>query len=223
MDRPFVLFNAAVSLDGKLAPVSREKIRLGSGRDRARMDLLRAGSDAILIGAGTLRAEDPPLQVRTPAGRRLRKREGRAGPLIEILLSASLRIPASSRFLRDDGIPRIIAAPASAPAGRLARLRASHEVWTVGRARVDPEALLRRLSRRRVARLLVEGGGEVFAVFFEAGLVDEVHLTVTPYLIGGRGAPTLFDGEGISGDVPRLKLDLCRREGEEAYLRYRRT
>src|SRR5262245_64299358 len=119
MGRPFVLFNAAVSLDGKLAPASRRKIRLGSDRDRARMDLLRAGSDAILIGAGTLRAEDPPLQVRTPAGYRLRMREGRSGPLIEILLSRSLRIPASSRFFRDDGIPRILVAPSRAPRPRL--------------------------------------------------------------------------------------------------------
>jgi riboflavin biosynthesis pyrimidine reductase len=82
--------------------------------------------------------------------------------------------------------------------------------------------LLRRLAGRRVRRLLVEGGGEVFAVFLEAGLVDEVHLTVTPYLIGGRRAPTLFDGAGISGDLPRLRLDVCRREGQEVYLRYRR-
>src|SRR5262245_23239087 len=103
MARPFVLFNAAVSLDGKLAPASRRRVRLGSDRDRARMDLLRAGADAILIGAGTLRAEDPPLQVRTPAGRRLRAKAGRSGPLLEILLSESLRIPPSSRFLREDG------------------------------------------------------------------------------------------------------------------------
>jgi riboflavin-specific deaminase-like protein len=223
MARPFVLFNAAVSVDGKLAPASRRKVRLGSDQDRARMDLLRAGSDAILIGAGTLRAEDPPLQVRTPAGRRLRKSEGRSGPLLEILLSRTLRIPSSSRFLRDDGIPRIIVAPSAAPARRLARLRKRLEVWLAGRASVDPAALLRRLGRRGVRRLLVEGGGEVFAIFLEAGLADEIHLTVTPFLIGGRAAPTLFDGEGIHGDLPRLRLDLCRREGEEVYLRYHRT
>jgi 2,5-diamino-6-(ribosylamino)-4(3H)-pyrimidinone 5'-phosphate reductase len=222
MPRPFVLFNAAVSLDGKLAPASRRKVRLGSGLDRARMDRLRAGSDAILIGAATLRAEDPPLQVRTAAGRRLRKRVGRSGPLIEVLLSKSLRIPASSRFLREDGIPRIVVAPSAAPAARLARLRGRCEVWTVGGARVDPATLLRRLARRGVRRLLVEGGGEVFASFLEAGLVDEIHLTVTPFLIGGRDAPTLFDGSGFSGDLPRLALELCRREDQEVYLRYRR-
>src|SRR6185295_4476607 len=106
MSRTFVLFNAAVSIDGKLAPASRRKVRLGSDRDRARMDRLRAGSDAILIGARTLRAEDPPLQVRTTPGRRARRRAGRAGPLLEIVVSRSLALPESSRFFRADGVPR---------------------------------------------------------------------------------------------------------------------
>src|SRR5262245_7625276 len=100
MPRPFVLFNAAVSLDGKLAPASRRKVRLGSDRDRARMDRLRAGSDAILIGAGTLRAEDPPLQVRSEALRRLRQRQGRPEHLQEIVVSASLELPVEGRFFR---------------------------------------------------------------------------------------------------------------------------
>ena len=70
MPRPFVFLNAAVSADGKIAPSSRARVRLGSDRDRRRMDLLRASADAVLIGAGTLRAEDPPLQVRSEALRR---------------------------------------------------------------------------------------------------------------------------------------------------------
>ena len=222
MKRPFVLFNAAVSLDGKLAPASRRKVRLGSDRDRARMDVLRAGSDAILIGAATLRAEDPPLQVRTPAGRRHRTRQGRTGPLLEVLVSRTLRIPSSSRFLRDDAIPRLVVTVSSAPAWRLAKLRERREVWIAGRQDVMPHTLLRRLARHGVRRLLVEGGGEVFAAFLESDLADEIHLTVTPFVIGGRDAPTLFDGDGIDGALPLMKLDLSRREGEEVYLRYRR-
>ncbi len=93
MKRPFVLINAAVSLDGKLAPSSRRKVRLGSDRDRARMDRLRAGSDAILIGAGTLRAEDPPLQVKSQALRRGRARRGLPEELLEIVVSGSLELP----------------------------------------------------------------------------------------------------------------------------------
>ena len=153
MKRPFVLFNAAVSLDGKLAPASRRKVRLGSDRDRARMDVLRAGSDAILIGAATLRAEDPPLQVRTPAGRRHRTRQGRTGPLLEVLVSRTLRIPSSSRFLRDDAIPPGPGGHAAGPVHgtvqvsfRLARPAELHGVLGAGEKR-PAASWMKRFSR----------------------------------------------------------------------------
>jgi riboflavin-specific deaminase-like protein len=223
--RPFVLLNAAVSLDGKLAPASRRKVRLGSDRDRARMDQLRAGSDAILIGAGTLRAEDPPLQVRSPRWKRWRRREGLPEHLLQVVLSGTLDLPLEGRFFGANGPPRLVAAPRGVGTRRLRATRKSSDVLLTGRAgRVDIAALLTHLrTRRKVKRLLVEGGGETFAHFFEVDCVDEIHLTVCPLIVGGRTAPTLFDGRGFEIlPLPRFRLDLCRREGEEVYLRYRR-
>src|SRR5262245_33107945 len=96
--RTFVFMNAAVSADGKIAPASRRRVRLGSARDLARMDRLRATADAILIGASTLRAEDPPLQVRTAASRRERARRGLRPLMRTIVVSRTLALPWSSRF-----------------------------------------------------------------------------------------------------------------------------
>jgi len=221
MKKVHVLLNAAVSADGKLAPSSRRRVRLGSARDLARLDRIRASCDAILIGAGTLRAEDPPLQVRSPALIRARRREGRDLLLTTIVLSRGLDLPFSSRFFRDPAVPRIIAAPAPAPRRKLLEARDHAEVFLAGRAGVDPRRLLALLADRGIRRLVVEGGGEIYGLFLRAGLVDEIHLTVCPLLLGGGTAPTLFDGEGFEDPpFPALRLDLCRREGDEVYLRY---
>ena len=223
ISRPFVLFNAAVSLDGKLAPASRHKIRLGSDRDRARMDRLRASSDAILVGAATIRAEDPPLQVRSERLRRARARSGKPPHLVEIVVSRSLRLSPSLRFFREPARSRILAVPAAASRAAVRRFEGICEVWNVGRGGlVDPAILLRRLARRGIGRLLVEGGGVTFSAFFDRGLVDEIHLTVTGWAIGGSQAPTLFDGRGfLVPPFPKFDLAVCRREGEEVYLVFR--
>jgi riboflavin-specific deaminase-like protein len=221
MGRIHVLLNAAVSADGKLAPASRRRVRLGSPRDLARMDRIRASCDAILIGAGTLRSEDPPLQVRSPALLRARRREGRDHLLTNIVLSRGLDLPYASRFFRDPAVPRIIAAPATAARRKVLRAGDHAEVLLAGTAGVDPRRLLALLARRGIRRLVVEGGGEIYGLFLRARLVDEIHLTVCPLLLGGGTAPTLFDGEGFDGPpFPALRLDLCRREGDEVYLRY---
>jgi riboflavin biosynthesis pyrimidine reductase len=91
----------------------------------------------------------------------------------------------------------------------------------LGRDRVDLTALLRRLKRRGVNRLLVEGGGEVNWNFIEADLVDELYVTITPRLLGGRDAPTLLEGPGLSMREQRaLRLLELHREGDELYCRY---
>lgn len=222
MDRPFVLINMACSADGKITSAAREYPRLTSAYDRRNMDRLRAESDAILVGAGTMRSDNPKLHVRDAEMQAYRRSLGKTGGPLKILVSASLRLPADSRFLDDtDGGGMLVATVEDAPAERAAELGRKAEVWRCGRDRVELPDLLRRLAERGIERLLVEGGGEINWAFLHADLVDELYLTIAPTLLGGRDAPTPVDGPGLSmAGQRRLKLLELHREGDELYCRY---
>jgi 2,5-diamino-6-(ribosylamino)-4(3H)-pyrimidinone 5'-phosphate reductase len=208
-----------VTLDGKIATAERRKFDLSSREDRRRMAALRDSAGALIVGAGTLRAEDPPPFVR---GQK-RPGKGRRGPFAWVILTRSLEVPAASRVLRSDEIEKIIVAPEGAGTEAQERaLRAVAEVWRIGRGGVDLAALLGRLRERGIRRVVVEGGGEVNFSFLEAGLVDEVFVTLCPYLLGGAGAPTLADGAGFSNaSAPRLVLLGLERAAGEVFLHYR--
>jgi 2,5-diamino-6-(ribosylamino)-4(3H)-pyrimidinone 5'-phosphate reductase len=222
MNRPFVLINMASSADGKITSAAREYPRMTSAFDRRNMDRLRAESDGILVGAGTMRADNPKLHVRDSEMQDYRRSLGRTDGLLKILVSASLRLQADSRFLDDtDGGGMLVATVEEAPTERVAELEQRAEVWRLGRGRVDLPELLRRLAERGIERLLVEGGGELNWAFLEADLVDELYLTIAPTLLGGRDAPTAIEGPGLSmADQRRLKLLELHREGDELYCRY---
>ncbi|MCI4345687.1 MAG: dihydrofolate reductase family protein [Thermoplasmata archaeon] len=171
--RPEVLVNCAVSLDGKLAYAGGARARLSGPNDLRRVQELRAKCDAILVGAGTVRLDDPSLRVHW-----------------ELLGTAPRRDPAHSRVL-DGSRPTLIAVP-----------RGSHRVYPTGveqwrstRDRVELAPLLDHLAGRGVSRILVEGGATVLASFFRQMLVDELTVYVAPLLIGGSTAPSLLGGE----------------------------
>jgi len=222
MDRPFAYINMAMTADGKITSAEREYPRFTSAFDCENMDRLRAEADAIVVGAGTLRADNPSLQVRGEAMREYRRSLGKSEPLVWVLVSAGVRVDKRSRFFveAEAGQP-ILATVEDVPAEALADLPATLEVWKLGRGRVDLHAMLRRLKQRGVGRLLVEGGGELNWSFIESDLVDELYVTIAPALLGGREAPTLLEGPGLSMQRQRaLRLLELHREGDELYCRY---
>lgn len=221
MDRPFVYVNMATTVDGKITSAAREYPRFTSQYDRETMDRLRAEADAILVGAGTARADNPPLCVRSEEMRRYRRSLGKPDGLDRVLVSASLDISPDSRLFHDDGGTRIIATVDSAPADRLRALEGRAEIWRLGAERVDLVELLRRLKARGVERLLLEGGGELNWGFLEQDLIDELYVTIAPTLLGGRDAPTLIEGRGLDmAGQRRLKLIDLHREQDELYSRW---
>jgi len=222
VDRPFVYVNMAMTADGKITSAAREYAAFTSRHDKRTMDRLRAEADAVLIGAGTLRADDPPLSIRDPEMRALRERLGKPPELRTIVVSARLDLPFEGRFFRGgDPAWRVVATVEDAPEERVRALAGRAEVWRLGRGRVDVPRLLRRLGEAGVERLLVEGGGETNWAFFEADAIDELYVTLAPCLLGGRDAPTLLEGAGTPLAGRRsLRLLSCERVGEELYLRW---
>ena len=222
MARPFVCINMAMTADGKITSTRREEPGFTSRRDKKTMDRIRAEADAVLVGAGTLRADDPPLHVRDPEMKEYRRSLGKPDGLVNVVVTASASIDPGSRFFGGaQPTTRIVATIENAPADRLARLAAVAEVWTIGRGSVDLPALLDRLKSRGIERLLVEGGGELNWGFVRDDLVDELYVTVAPAILGGKDAPTLCEGEGLTMATRRhLKLLSADVVDGEIFCRY---
>lgn len=224
--RPRIIANLAMSVDGKIDSVNYEGAGFSSRLDRDRMDQLRAEVDALVVGAGTIRSEDPPLHIRDPGRRHQRREAGRKEELIVVVVSSSGRIDPSARFLREPATARLIAVPEDLTEEALAPLAPLAQDGTIefvrfGQGTVDLRALVQSLARRGCRLVLVEGGGELLADFLDADLLDELRVTLCPTLIGGRNAPTLVGGEGWRLIERRLlQLTHCEQKGMEVFLRY---
>lgn len=220
--RPSVVVVVAITADGKISSSRRESVRLAGPRDRDLLDRLRAESDAVLHGGGTIRADDPPMRIRSPERVRARERAGKPPQPLQIVVSSTLDLPFGGRFFNEAGIERVILAPAAAPEEKVRAAAGRAEIVRVGERRVGAADVLEFAWDRGVRALLCEGGGEVNFELFAAGAVDELYVTVAPWVLGGREAPTPADGEGLPWSG-RIALDLvsCETEGGEVYLRYR--
>jgi len=222
MDRPFVYVNMAMSADGKITSFRREEPRFTSKQDKKTMDKLRAEADALLIGAGTLRHDDPRQEVRDPEMKAYRRSLGKPDLLLNVLVTASAKVdPRSKLFDPAKAQGCIVATVEDAPAENLRRLAEVAEIWTLGRGRVDVPLLLSRLKARGVERLLVEGGGDLNWSFVEHDAVDELYVTVAPTIFGGRDAPTPVEGEGLTmGSRRPLRLVSAEVKDGEIFCRY---
>jgi len=203
MGRPFVFINSAMSADGKISSKKRRQVRISGQKDLARVDALRAESDAVMVGVGTVRADDPKLRVKSEGLRLERRAAGRPDNPLRIVADSRARTPLVARIL---GPGCIIAAGSFAPQERLEMLSRRSETLICGRERVDLELLFSRLYERGVRRLMVEGGATLNWSLIKMGLVDEIRVYMGAQVIGGTASPTLVDGEGYSAGFPRLHL-----------------
>lgn len=225
--RPFITINMAMSADGKIATANRVLCSFGSPKDQAFLYELRARADAIMTGAGTIRAQNADLNSGGPRYQRLRLRRGLHPEPVRVVVSASGDLQDSLRIFHEPGGPLIILTCRGLSARNRSRLEAAGAVVKAfGDTTVDLRAALRWLRRDQgVTTLHCEGGGELNQSLFELGWVDELFLTLCPRLFGGRNAPGIAEGEGVSrlSNAFRMKQISMRQIGDEVFLHLRRA
>lgn len=208
---PFIVLKAAVSLDGKIAAHTGDSRWITGPEAREYGHRLRDTYDAILVGAGTVRKDNPSLTTRLPGGGR---------DPVRIVLDSRGRISPAAQVLRQESAaPAIVAVTAQARRTDLRELEAAGaEIIVAGPGpRVDLTALMRELAERKVTSVLVEGGGEVHASFLAEGLPDKLVWFIAPKIIGGKGAPGPVGGAGIArmAEAPVLKGVTVKRFGRD--------
>lgn len=207
--RPSVLVNVAVSADGKLSTRERRQVKISGPQDFDRVDVIKSGADAIMVGIGTVLADNPSLTVKSPERIYERVTQGRPEHPIRIIVDSRGRTPPDAKILHKGSGHRIIAVSRSAPQAQVDLLRPFADIITVGEEEVDLSALLDELGRDGISSLMVEGGGTLISGLFRAGLVDQLNMFIGNMIIGGRDAPTLADGPGWirEDEFPRLELE----------------
>ena len=188
LGRPLVTFKFATSLDGRIAIASGESQWITGPPARERAHALRASHDAIMVGTGTVVADDPQLTCRLPG---LDHRSP-----VRVVIDRHLRIPPAARIIADARrVPTWVLTFRSADPGRRARFLANRvtliDVDDDGEGQIDLAAALRALGARGITRLLVEGGARLAAAFFRARLIDRVVWVHAPLVIGGEGIPAI--------------------------------
>jgi len=218
--RPYVLLSCAASIDGYIDDASESRLRLSNDADFDRVDEVRAGCDAILVGAGTIRADNPRLLVRSQARRDARVRGGRPADLLKATVTGGGDLDPDAQFFATGDVPKVVYTVTAAAEKTRERLGAVAEIVDAGEA-VELGRVLADLASRGVGRLLVEGGGAVHTQFLAAGLADELQLALAPFFVGDPRAPR-FAGDGAfrwTPSSPARLVDVTRLD-DVVVLRY---
>lgn len=219
-ERPYTVLSCGVSLDGYLDAATQERLVLSNPADLERVDQVRAQCDAILVGAATVRNDNPRLVVRAPELREQRRARGvRSTPLKVTMTGRGLLDPCSNFFTTGECEKLVYCASRAVPSVRC-RLGGVATVVDGGEP-VDLPCLVEDLHDRGVRRLMVEGGGQVHTQFLTADLADELHLVVAPFFVGNSQAHR-FVGDGAFPWNPgrRATLVETRQIEDVVLLRY---
>jgi riboflavin-specific deaminase-like protein len=221
-DRPFVTANFALTADGRISTRNHTPANFSSKRDKRRLLEIRARCDAVLAGAKTIAADNMTIGLPAEELRAERVKKGMVPYPTRVLLTNSGRISPNLRLFTKDFSPIVIFSTEQMPAKVREALAKKATLHLHPGKHVDLHEMLCTLRKQHlVKRLVCEGGAQIFRALLEAKLIDELNLTITPRIFGGKGAPTLT---GVAGNylAASTQLNLCEFspiEGE-CFLRY---
>ncbi|BBD64987.1 deaminase-reductase domain-containing protein [Nostoc commune NIES-4072] len=235
--RPHTTVVLAMSADGKIGDFRRSPARFGSRVDKAHLEKQIAACDAVLFGAGTLRAYGTTLTISDPTLVQLRAQEGKSPQPVHIVTTHSANFHPEIKFFKQP-VRRWLLTTTTGAASWKERLRTLPSMGTRSKEcppkfeqilvfetptrEIDISAALKYLATLHITRLAVLGGGELVASLLRLNLIDELWLTVCPLILGGNTAPTPVDGKGFLPDLaPKLQLLEVHTVEQEVFLHYR--
>jgi 5-amino-6-(5-phosphoribosylamino)uracil reductase len=221
-DRPYTLLSCGMSIDGYLDSAETARLLLSNEADFDRVDAERARCDAILVGAGTIRADDPRLLVRSAARRAERVSRGLPASPAKVTLTRRGDLAPTAAFFTTGDSEKLVYCPGAGADAVRDRLGAVATVIDTGPgSEVDVAGVLEHLSSRGVDRVMVEGGGTVLTQFLTADIVDELQLVVAPLFVGDSRAPRLVGNGRFPWNADRrAQLAGVREIGDVVLLRY---
>ena len=214
MKRPYVIINCAMSADGKIALPTKNQIRISSDEDIERMYKLRNECDAVLVGVGTILADDPKLTVKE-------KYVKKPNQPIRVILDTNCKTPENALAVNEKAKTLIFTS-------NECKKNYNKNVEIV-KCRTDKDGLielkemLEILFQKGIKKLMIEGGGTVIWNFLKQGFVDVLYVYVGPIIIGGKDTPTLADGDGIFDEKEKIKLEFAdmKKLGEGILIHYK--
>jgi 5-amino-6-(5-phosphoribosylamino)uracil reductase len=220
-DRPYTLLSCGMSIDGYLGGATEPRLALSNDADFDRVDAVRAAYDAILVGAATVRKDNPRLLVRSPARRDERVARGlRPSPVKVTVTGRADGLDACAEFFTTGDTEKLVYCPSATVAAAGARLGSVATVVDGGQP-VDLRRVSEDLWARGVRRLMVEGGGTVHTQFLTGDLADELQLVVAPFFVGdSRARRFVDDGRFPWNPDRRATLAGVRQIGDVVLLRY---